>query len=112
MSKVSFPPLTGVTVSEYFLGSSLAEVDEMITLILIGALILTSAKLVSAEHKTPVTTTIIAAKIRKLPKRFIVDALKYNNDDFLMYKFAWLAAMAASRHHTYNCATSRYVTLI
>jgi hypothetical protein len=112
MSKVSFPPLTGVTVSEYFLGISLAKVDDAIALILIGALILTRAKLVSVEHKTPVATTIIAAKIRMLLKRFIVNALKYINDDFLMYAFARLAAMAARHRHTYNCATGRYVTSI
>ncbi|MDH4242072.1 MAG: hypothetical protein OEW48_21125, partial [Phycisphaerae bacterium] len=80
--------------------------------VLTEALIFTEAKLVSVEHKTPVATTIIAAKIRMLLKRFIVNALKYNNDDFLMYAFARLAAMAARHRRTYNCATSPYVTSI
>jgi hypothetical protein len=87
MSKVTFPPLAAVTVSEYFLGSPPVEVDGVIALILTGALIFTEAKLVSAEHKTPAVTTIIAAKIRKLLKRLILNALKHTNTCyFLAYK--------------------------
>jgi hypothetical protein len=63
ISNVTFPPLAAVMVSEYFLRSPPVEVDGVIALILTGALIFTEANAVSAEHKTPVATTIIAAKI-------------------------------------------------
>jgi hypothetical protein len=82
MSKVTFPPLAGLTVSVYFLGSPPVEVDDVIAPALTGALIFTEAKVISAEHKTPVDTTINAAKIRKLLKRLILNALKHTNTCF------------------------------